>query len=68
MIVINEIIDKQGIQVMIMAISDVPYQEVLRAHQSYFCLRESSEGWGFQIDKHETQRGTLQIGQAAPRG
>jgi hypothetical protein len=49
--------------------SDVPYhQEVLSAHQSHLCQRASAEGRGFQIDKHETERGTLQICQAAPRG
>ncbi len=46
----------------------VPYhQEVLRAHQSHFCLRVIAEDRGFQSDVSEIQTETEQIRQAELR-
>ena len=43
----------------------VPYhQEVLRAHQSHFCLRVIAEDGGFQSDVSDIQTETEQICQA----
>ena len=43
----------------------VPYhQEVLRAHQSHFCLRAIAEDRGFQSDVSDIQTETEQICQA----
>ncbi len=43
----------------------VPYhQEVLRAHQSYFCLRANAEDRGFQSDVSDIQTETEQLCQA----
>ncbi len=43
----------------------VPYhQEVLRAHQSHFCLRAIAEGPGAQSDVSDIQTETKQIYQA----
>ncbi len=65
---IIDIIDNDAIQVVCVSLRDVPcHQEVLRVHQNHFCRRASAEGRGFQSDKHETQRGTLQVYQAALR-
>ena len=46
----------------------VPYhQEVLRAHQSHFCLRAIAEDRGFQSDVSDIQTETEQICQAVLR-
>jgi hypothetical protein len=46
----------------------VPYhQEVLRAHQSHFCLRVIAEDPGFQSDVSDIQTETEQICQAEQR-
>ena len=46
----------------------VPYhQEVLRAHQSHFCLRAIAEDRGFQSDVSDIQIETEQICQAELR-
>ena len=43
----------------------VPYhQEVIRAHQSHFCLRAIAEDRGFQRDVSDNQTETEQICQA----
>ncbi len=47
----------------------VPYlQEVLRAHQSHFCLQVIAEDGGFQSDVSDIQTETEQICQAELRG
>ena len=46
----------------------VPYhQEVLRAHQSYFCLLVFAEDGGFQSDVSDIQTETEQVCQAELR-
>ena len=46
----------------------VPYhQEVLRVHQSHFCLRVVAEDRGFQSDLSDIQRESEQICQAELR-
>jgi hypothetical protein len=46
----------------------VPYhQEVLRAHQSHFCLQVIAEDRGFQSDVSDIQTETEQICQAEQR-